>query len=183
MKSLKTKTAVFSIVTIVTVLLFNSCNGHQLLSDPIDAKVFSMKMEASEFVTYRNKSIILFSFRKEKFGQRFFPEGQVLPAASTEEIGLRKNGDSLIKGISFRGLVLSKKDIADFITHLNQDPDKIDLVKDSLKYEIIFTRTPESDDVGKYVNYTIRARNKNTQKLSSASTRTNPCPPCRYAGQ
>ena len=187
MNSLKTKAAVFPFVTIVTVLLFNSCNGPALSSVPIDAKVFSMKMEATEFMKYKDQPIILFSFRKEKFGSKYLSEGNVLPAASTEEIGLKKDGYIFATKIFFRGLVLPKKSIADFISELKKKGcdtcDNIDLDVNAADYEIIFMATQESDGDGKYVNYTIRARNKNTQKLSNASTRTNPCPPCRYAGQ
>jgi hypothetical protein len=185
MKSPELAFSSFLFISFINII-FCSCNGPKLLPHPVDVKVFSMKLPATEFIhirdsVFKDTGLILFTFHKETIGSRYLPEGKLFPATSTKKIRLKKNGSSRMK-IYFRSLVLSRDSIDTFILRLDS-LDHIDLRKYASNYEIIFKATQETDPVDDYVEYTIYASEKrnNTKALSTASTRANPCPPCRYS--
>jgi len=175
MKYLKTRARVFPIIVILGFIL-GSCYSPKLLSQTI--KVFSMKIDASKFLDFEKHDILLLTFRKELIGSRYLAEGRVSPDLRPKKIRLRKYADSSFTGVYLRVLGLPKASITKFISDLSSI-DKIDLRTNASDYDIIFTAYKETDESDDYVNYTIQARNKDTQLISTATGRTNPCPPCR----
>jgi hypothetical protein len=181
MNSLKTKTAVFPFIIIASFILNFYCCP-KLFSQPF--KVFSMKIDASDFIHLKQYDLIAFAFRKEYvtlFGSKYVADAKAFPSTSTKKIELKKDSHVPING-AFRALVLSKDSIDTFISRLNTVPDNIDLNTEAANYEIVFIATLEHDSDGSYIGFTVRARKKNdaAQTLSASRTKINPCPPCKY---
>jgi len=145
-----------------------------------------MRLPATDFVyidtVFKNDSdLVQFSFHKTIF-KRYRADGKLFPGTSTKKVRLKRTNSSLIKGIYFRGLVLTKDSIDAFITRLKAQPDSIDLKADAADYEIIFQAVGVKDPGDDYVNFDISAQKKGsaTKSLSQTKTRPNPCPPCNY---
>ena len=166
--------------------LFCSCSGPKLLPHPVEVKVFSMKLPATDFIyidtVFKNDSdLVQFSFKKTLF-KRYRAEGKLFPATSTEKVRFKKTNSSSIPNIYFRGLVLTKDSIDTFIKRLKNSSDNIDLMANASDYEIIFQVTGVKDPGDDYVNFDIYAQKTGsaTKSLSTSRTRPNPCPPCTY---
>jgi hypothetical protein len=175
MKYLKTRARLFPIIAILGFIL-GSCYSPKLLSQTI--KVFSMKIDASKFLDFEKHDILILTFRKELIGSKYLAEGKFSPDSRPKKIRLKKYSASAFTAVYLRVLGLPKDSITKFISDLSSI-DSIDLRTHASEYDIIFKTYKETDDSDAYVNYTIQAINKDTQLISTATGRTNPCPPCR----
>jgi len=182
MNSLKTKTAVFPLVTIVCIIL-GFCYSSKVHSQSVD--VFSMKLEATDLLDFRNQNlVVLFTFRKEfiTLSNKYIAVGKSFPNTSTKKIDLQKDTHETIHTDHFRSLILFKQTIDNFIAALISAPDSINLNTPGVasNYEIILKPVDTTEGGNHYVGLNLRARKKGdpSTSLSTASVRINPCPPC-----
>jgi hypothetical protein len=181
MKSLKAKPA-FTLVAIMILIFGFSYKAHSQT-----VEVFSMRLEASDLLDFRNNNLaVLFTFRKEfvsLFNSKYIAVGKSFPNTSTRKIELKKDSYASINTDKFRGLILVKQTIDDFIADL-LNKDLIDLNKPGVaaNYDIIFKAENATEGGNNYVGLTIHARKKGdpVSNLSIAQKKINPCPPCTY---
>jgi len=180
MNSLKTKAAVFPSIAILTTILCLCCGSHAI-SQP-DTKAVSMKIRGDRFFKLKDYDLVVITLDKKFLSERYKAIGKISPDSTPKKIKLRTAGDPLpTTGVKFRTLVLPKKSITDIIKELSSDPYSIDLSSpDALNYFIVFSPCKETDASGSYINYSIKARKKNSKSLYAVKTRPNPCPPCTY---